>query len=558
MVSKAKGLSLNDAPKVDVDKMTSEVCVCTDVVDYQQEVILASGVDTANHVKNPQVWFEHGEDPLFTLTLAMAEDEDGNYTLTKPDDFTVYSVSHFAGPASQFPIVYQLFGLIDMGVIRATSIHVQPNPGGVASYSDPDTGRRYKVTEDSHLIEYSHCKVGVNPEALKKSLRFDSRLEPFVPESLKRAVELQANHASDVIRKGRIGDHELLPSVKKSLNAMVRTGSSMTLKPGDSQDSTMSEKPKLKSISGKDLVALSNEDLKAIAEDQEVLASYNPASQARIKSMFSKVMEDMGSEETPEEGESKGEDAEAPGDQEKSESVHHSDVVEEEEETVEESAEEVIMEDEPVAEEDLITKSASGEAKLGQSVLTGVYDALGYLNGAIEKAMGPVENPDVVAGMGEIMPQLKGMLEAIDGVHAKAYGSTFSTEGEGAEVVEQEDEEEALKGQLKSFLSRKDKQVENYRVIAHAGRLREFGQREDVPENVRKSLLNLSTSLESIQEAAKSGCPDTVARSEHDSAIAERDEMIASQKKSLAAQEAAITQLSERIDKLAGEALPAS
>ncbi|MEM1225916.1 MAG: hypothetical protein AAGJ40_09465 [Planctomycetota bacterium] len=546
VVRKSRVLSLLDGPKVDVDAMTCEVRVCTDIIDYQQEVILASGVKTENHRLNPQVWFEHGEDPLFTLTLALAEDAEKNYTVTMPDDFSMDAVSHFAIPASEWPIVYQLFGMIDKGALRATSIHVQPEPGGLSVYSERGGGSKYQVTEDSHLIEYSHCKVGVNPEALKKALRLDSKVDPLVPPELIRAVELQANQASALIRTGKVGNHALLPEIKKSLTAMTRTGNSMTLKTGDAGRSMAARK---KSISAKDLVGMSVDEVKAIATDEAKLTQYDRPSQARVKSMFSKVMKDNepggeGEEEEHEEGDAK--------------SVHHSEEQDGEgaETQAEDPTEEPVTEasdggddddddDEPEAEDG--EEKAINDKPLGQTVMGEAYEALTFLLDKLESAMGPVEHPDVKGGMTEIMGQARGLTTAMDGLHEKAYGKPCRSDEADAD----DEKEKMMSEQLKSFLARRQNQTEHFQVIGQASQLRRLSKDKSIPSAARKSLRNLSQGLSAIEDAAREEMAEGVTKADFDRVIAERDAAIAGQKK-------AIGQRDQLMAKLSRDVLPAS
>jgi len=568
-VMKSQGLSLLDAPKIDPDKMTCEAIVCTDIVDYQQEVILGSGVSVANHKRNPQVWFEHGEDDLYTLTLALSEDEEGNYTVAKPDDFTIVGVSHFAKPASKFQIVNQLFAMIDLGVIRAVSIHVQPNPGGLSTYTDRETGAKYQVTEDSHLIEYSHCKVGVNPEALKKSLRGDSKYNPMVSPELIRAVELQANAASRVINSKQINNELLLPSIKKSLKAMVRTGNSTTLKKGEAPMAT-----KKKTMTSRELVSCSNEEIAKIVKSDELLNEYDAPSKARIKSMFRKVMEENSPSEDestesapddkskPEESgsdESKPTDTESSdssdGEQEKSanedeeengDDTHHSDNMEPEETT------EPNPEDEEESSNEEAKKKNVDDKPLGQSVMAEAYDALKYLTEAIEKSMKPVEKPEVVEGMGEILSQMKGMADAMDGVHTKAYGNPFA--GKNEENSEEEEQDETAKSQLKSFLSSRGNQVETFRLIGLVNQARRLSEVKGVSEGTRKSLSYVASGFEEILSRSEKSRSESITRSQYDAVVKERDEAIAARKKAISQRDALI----EKTEKLMKEALPAS
>lgn len=321
-----------------------------------------------------------------------------------------------------------------------------------------------------------------------------------------------------------------------------------------------------KSITGKELARLSKSDIERIV-NSDSLEDYTFASQARLKSMFSKVMEDFAQKEEEEKKSKEKEEAEGYESEESSKKpAYFSDNAdgkgeeskeksEDEDEGDDDSEEEESDESDSGEEESdkPVKKNVDGEGvKLGQTVLTEAYDAMNYLSDSISKAMEPVENPDVAEGMGEIMTQVRGMVEAMDGLHAKAYGKPFTTKE--AEEKSMNEEEESLKSQLKSFLSQRGKQTENYRIIGHAARLREYGQRRDVPASVRKSLLNLSNGLESIQSAAQTVQVKTISRDEFNAIVQQRDEAIRSQKKAIGQRDV----LLDRLEKLTAEALPAS
>lgn len=489
--TKAMTVQAVQADKIETDgnAMTANALVCTDIVDSENEVILASGVDLSEHMANAQIWFEHAENPVFTLTLAMAEDAAGNYTVQKPDDFTITGVSHFALPAQHCPMVYTLFGLIDLGVIRGVSIHVIPAVGGKAIYTDRE-GNKYRVTERSALKEYSHCKIGVNPECLKKALRTDSRLEPRIPEEFIRAVELQAACASSVLRVGRVGEQQLTEPIKKSLQSMVQTGASMTLLQDHSEQETMSKK----SLSAAELNKLSHGQIKSLASNDSLLEGYDKPTQVQLKSMYARVMEDEAAGKSDEEGEEKPKF-------EPKKPEGEADPKPEEKPVPEEGEGETEPEMKP---EEKKASKAKTDRPPGSSVLEEIHGALGVLTEKMAEMMSVVEEPNIVGAREELVDQVRGMSTAIDGLHEKAYGTSFTKpmEHEEEEEAMAEEEDAKLADQLKSLLSRRGKQVENFKIIGIAGNLRRYSEDKNISEPVRKHLGDISRVLESIQKSA--------------------------------------------------------
>jgi len=585
-----KAVSVQEEPTVDVNNMSATATICTDIVDHQREVILASGVQQDHYMNNPVVLYEHGEGITFDHPLAYAEDMSGDYTVWLNGDFIMEGTSFFERIAQQFPVVYQYFGLIEAGVLRATSIHVQPLPGGKAVYADAE-GNKYQVTEKSDMIEWSWCKIGVNPEALKKSLRFGSRLEPAFSESYVRAATLQADLAAGVLRRDSLGNQRLHETVRKSLQAMTRTGASQTLLKGNPDMAR-------KSLTLSTIRALNGSELTDIVENR--IEEFDIRTQRQLKSMFKKVQEDHGEEHEdgsdhhhggagpekesdkpapkPEGGEAQEknmeeqdvQDHQAPDTEEPTlagaeepeakmmdgmikaadagEEAHDGDVAE--------AVEAVEEAEEAVAEESQAKMDFGGSTPLGSQVLRNLHDAVKYLNDAVEEALMPVEHPDVKGGMADIMGQSRAIQAAVDGLHASAYGDALEAveenhgngeEGEegqekavGCQEKAQEINDTAgndlLSRRVKSFLNRKESQVQNFQVISYSGALRRISENKDIPESARKSLANMARGLKSLQEdaakfevaqAAEKSQKKSYSQEEFDSIVAERDSVLA-------------------------------
>lgn len=138
--------------------------ICTPAIDREKESIIPEGVGWANYARNPVVLWEHGFCPEIPLPIAKSADNTGRLTLTKSPG-RIDAVAYFT---DKDPVSYQVFGLIDAGIIRATSIHVIPAPG--TSRSRYELGEKITVYPQSDLLEWSFGCLGVNPESVAKVL----------------------------------------------------------------------------------------------------------------------------------------------------------------------------------------------------------------------------------------------------------------------------------------------------------------------------------------------------------------------------------------------------
>lgn len=154
------GLDLIADPVVDSKKMTAKAVICTSDVDRDSEVILPGGVGTTNYVKNPIVLWEHGFNEQVPAPIAKCEHPDGSLALSFSKD-AIEATSYFTNRNRDSE---QFFALIDERIVRATSIHVDPD------YSQVRRDRSVVIYPASELLEWSWCMIGVNPEAVAKTV----------------------------------------------------------------------------------------------------------------------------------------------------------------------------------------------------------------------------------------------------------------------------------------------------------------------------------------------------------------------------------------------------
>lgn len=156
------GMDVISSPAIDPGDMSVTATINTPAIDRDDEVILPSGVDVTNYTTNPVVLWEHGWGGIDT-PIAKCEDQQGNLAL-EMSETEIVGTAYFT---DRDMTSYQIFSLIDAGIIRATSIHVLPRPN-TAQFKNLEDGRRIVVFPDTEMVEWSFGRIGVNPEAVRK------------------------------------------------------------------------------------------------------------------------------------------------------------------------------------------------------------------------------------------------------------------------------------------------------------------------------------------------------------------------------------------------------
>ena len=191
-VRKSAGLGL-DAPSlysdlvvtpvVDTARMSAKAVINAVSPDRESDVIVPRGVDYSAYRRNPVVMWEHGLNEAVPTAIAKSEHPDGRLSIEVFDDRTE-ATSYFT---DKNVLSEQIFALVDAGIVRATSIHVDPVP----QYTRTDVvdGRRVTIYDRTSMLEWSWTNVGVHPEAVRKCL--------------------------DI---GRLAGRQIVPSLAKTLN----------------------------------------------------------------------------------------------------------------------------------------------------------------------------------------------------------------------------------------------------------------------------------------------------------------------------------------------------
>ena len=500
----------------DLNRMSASATINTDAVDYEDEVILASGVRIGNYSQNPVVLWDHGKS-ITTLPIGTCRDAAGEIDLQR-NDRTIDSTTYFA---QSFPFAHQVFGLIDEGVIRATSIHVVPYQ--VAAYRAPD-GREVMVTEDCDMVEYSWTCLGVNPEAVRKekSVR--------LPDRYCEAWQLQMDRAASVLSRGTLGGDRLSPAIRKSLMSMAKPKGMLINPFGESQDSEDMTK---KTLTAREIAAIQPRKLKSMK-----LEEYDEETQAKMKAL-------MGDEETPdmtddapattdmEDGKEKSKvppqfeaDNEetddmpvppkpkaknkpkapvAPVEAEATEEMGEVETEDGDEGELTDDAEAKSMPDKqvvPDSENELV--DGPQPIKPGAKVLKEAHDAVDYVVKYLQSAMAPLENQAVVAGLTAELEALMTSVDAIRGLFAAEYPDQPAL---GVEAEQTADD--VVNEQIKSMLAAR--QRDQFRVLGLQSLVASVAKEKNLTAGQRKSLLAVQQKFNGMLEQAANHKPEVPA-----------------------------------------------
>lgn len=507
-------------PITDVSRMSASAIINTDAVDYEDEVIVASGVRISNYQHNPVVLWDHGKS-ITTLPIGTCRAPNGEIDLIR-NDRTIESTTYFA---KSLPFAYQVFGLIDEGVIRATSIHVVPSQ--IAEYRAPD-GRKVMVTEESDLVEYSWTSLGVNPEAVRreKSLR--------LPDTYREAWTLQMDRAASVLNRGTLGGDTLSPSIRKSLMQLAKPRGMLINPFGESQDEDMTQK----TLTGPELRKIGRSKVKSMKMDE-----YDEATQAKMKAMLEQDEEESEFEDVPATTDLKGKPkAKTPlfgddpeydeqmakeypppksklkgkvppqfvkgAEEEETDETEGDDeevATEEFEEGDEEEIEETDAKSMPVEKVVPDSKNnlldAASVVKPGAKVLKEAHDAVDYVVKYLQAALAPIENEAVVAGMTAELEALMTSVDAIRGLFAASYPDSPAL---GLEAEQTADN--VVNEQIKSMLAAR--QRNQFRVLGLQSLVASVAESTNLTIGQKKSLLAVQSKFTGMLEEASNFTPE--------------------------------------------------
>lgn len=181
------------SPTIDLQRMkVGGTVICTAAVDREQEVIVPSGVDTSDYLRNPVVLWEHGIDPGIVIPIAKCETPEGRLALSLNRKTEVLEGDAYF--TSKVKESEQIFDLIVERIVRAASIHVMPIAG--TKKTGTIEGTRVTIYPQSKMLEWSFGRIGVNPEAVRKILDKNRLAGSAISECLAKSLRPMAAQPS--------------------------------------------------------------------------------------------------------------------------------------------------------------------------------------------------------------------------------------------------------------------------------------------------------------------------------------------------------------------------
>lgn len=442
-------MTLGDECAVNSAEMSARARVCTNLRDRQGDVIEPSGVHTENYQFAPSVMFEHGFSGV-PFPIAKSVDLTGALTVQyMPDEDALYARAFFS---DKNELSAQMFGLIEEGFLRATSIHVHPREGGFTQYP----GGTH--VQQSDLLEWSWCTIGVNPEAYAKSLVADSKLS--------ETLALQLESANRILQRGTIGNRQLIPSLAKCLRAIQPPRQSIV-----QGHSVIEDAMGTKTLTAEQMKKLTPIGLAKAMVD---MAQWDDATATGLKSMAKSLTGD--------------------------ETMAKADVTDGTLPTDDAAA------GDPT-ESTTDTLDAPSGMPAGAQFISDFHDNLGSLIENADKALAQVENPQVKEGVQPIIDELRTHLSTLEGLFTSAYPDQPALSG-ASEPADAE-------SMAKSWLAQPTSQ---YKLAGLAQRL---SQASTLPQAKAKALIaGTVRDLQLISSQAKSFKPqspkDMVPKAEHE------------------------------------------
>ena len=182
--TRSLAIDLTGQPEIDRGTMSATAIISTATIDRAGDLLIPRGCRLENYAKNPVVMWAHGLEGI-AQPIGTSRDANGKLAVVVSDD-DVRATSWFSQKSLE---AAQIFELIDEGIVKATSVRETPIKSHIKR--DPIAGD-VLIVEEWDLEEWSWCAIGVNPDAVAKTLH-----------------------------RNRLGGRPIIPSILKSLTAVA-------------------------------------------------------------------------------------------------------------------------------------------------------------------------------------------------------------------------------------------------------------------------------------------------------------------------------------------------
>ncbi len=165
---------------IDERLMSARAIINTPREDREGDVIKPAGVQLENFRNNPVVLWEHGLGEI-TRPIAKCQHPDGRLAI-EVDQEKITATSYFTSKSLES---LQIFHLISEGLVRATSVRALPIKTSTRKTANSGIGI---VLEQWELIEWSWGALGVNPDAIARTLDRGTIEGHKIVEPLKKSL----------------------------------------------------------------------------------------------------------------------------------------------------------------------------------------------------------------------------------------------------------------------------------------------------------------------------------------------------------------------------------
>lgn len=437
------------AAATDRGAMSATFCISTPRPDREDDVIVPEGVIFDDYRLNPLVLWEHGFSTL-TMPIGTSEDPGGNLAIS----VTPQGIDATCFFSQSLLEANQLFELVDEGILRAASIHVDPIDAVVRMRSGAGD-RPGLLVKTSSMLEWSICGLGCNPDAVRKTLSANRLAGKPISESITKCLRVHSS-PTPAVGRGWSPDALLLNPSKTVEPAMAKTLS----KDADAEEM----EKRRKSYEENDEVKRLRKDFEDAKGDDDEAKSKRKSIVARMKSLAKDAGLSEDDANIPDEpGQSRARDA-ADGDPD----------------------------------------GGDAETPLGAQILGAAYSALSEVADQIEQATRPLENPQVKDYMGSMTDALRGHMAEMNDLHKSEYPDHPELAKDDAEPADGDGAGEPAEASgMVKFLARSKTHRMGLKGIAHE--LMKVGGSRHMPKALKDRVNQMSRRLASISKAAEVG-----------------------------------------------------